>query len=66
MAMEDCTGLLVTCSSDEALQWYNQSLKAFVTFLESPVPLAAKACELDPGMPLAHCLVVSDRVLMAS
>ena len=55
----DCMDLPVTCSCDEALQWYNKSLAALVTFLESPLHLVAKACELDHGMPLAHCLAVS-------
>ncbi len=55
----DCAGLSMTCSSDEALQWYNSSLTAFATLRESPLPLVTKASELDPSMPLAHCLTVS-------
>ena len=54
----DCMGLTLTCSSDEALEWYNKSLAAFATVQESPLPLITKACELDSSMVLAHCFLV--------
>ena len=56
----DLTGLLLTCRSDEALEWYNKALIAHVTYREDPLPFATRALELDDSLLLGHCLVVSN------
>ena len=54
----DLTGLLLTCRSDKALEWYNKALIAHVTYREDPLPFATRALELDDSLLLGHCLVV--------
>ena len=56
----DLTGLPLTCSSDEALEWYNKALVAHVTYREDPLPFVSRALELDDSLLLGHCLVVSN------
>ena len=56
--LRDCAGLPVTCASHEALQALNEMLMAGLSFRESPLPLARRALELDPGLVLAHCMLV--------
>ena len=55
----DLTGLPLTCSSDEALEWYNKALVAHVSYRENPVPFVTRALELDESLLLGHCLLVS-------
>ena len=56
----DLTGLPLTCSSDEALEWYNKALVAHVTYREDPLPFVSRALQLDDSLLLGHCLVVSN------
>ena len=59
MLLRDCAGLPVTCASHEALEVLDKMLMACLSFREFPRPLARRALELDPGLVLAHCLLVS-------
>ena len=59
MLLRDCAGLPVTCASHEALEVLDGMLAAAVSFREFPLTLARRAIELDPGLVLAHCMLVS-------
>eukprot|EP00731_Ephydatia_muelleri_P026005 Em0018g105a len=55
----DYIGLLVTSSSDEAVELFNEALRAFVSFNESMIPYATKASELDSSFVLVHCMLAA-------
>lgn len=59
MLLLDRAGLAVTCAGPEALEALNRMLLAGVSFVEYVFPLARRAVELDEGLVLAHCLLVS-------
>ena len=59
MLLLDLAGLAVTCAGPEALEALNKVLLAGVSFVEFVFPLARRAVELDEGLVLAHCLLVS-------
>lgn len=54
----DCTGYSLTCSDEEALQWFNKGVFAYVTVRDVPVPPIQKALDLDNTLVLGHCLMV--------
>jgi len=56
---KDITGLPVTCSRVEALEWFNKGLVAYVAVRENSVPYFKKALELDDKFTLAHCIMVN-------
>ena len=59
MSQRDAAGLAVTCAGPEALEAFNRVLWAGVSYVEYLFPLAERAVELDEGLVLAHCLLVS-------
>jgi tetratricopeptide (TPR) repeat protein len=59
MSQRDAAGLAVTCAGPEALEAFNRILWAGVSYVEYLFPLAERAVELDEGLVLAHCLLVS-------
>ena len=56
----DLMGLPVTCNSEEALDYYNKALVAYLSLRESPLPYVSKAYELDSTFMMAHCFMVSE------
>jgi hypothetical protein len=59
MSQRDAAGLAVTCAGPEALEAFNRILWAGVSYVEYLFPLAERAVELDEGLVLAHCLLLS-------
>ncbi len=54
----DATGGDVTCSSKEALEWFNKGLIAYVAVRESSLPYFKAALQQDDSFVLAHCMLV--------
>ena len=54
----DISGQPVTCSSKEALEWFNKGLVAYVAVRESSLTYFQTALQLDDSFVLAHCLMV--------
>lgn len=57
--LTDPTGYRLTCSNEEALDWFNKAVFAYATVRENGVPMFLKAVELDDSIVLAHCALVS-------
>lgn len=41
---------IVTCRSDEVLEWYHKALVAHVTYREDPLPFVSRALEIDDSL----------------
>ena len=52
---------IVTCHSDEALEWYHKGLVAYVTYREDPLPFVSRALEMDDLLLLGHCLATGGK-----
>ena len=57
-SLEDLTGYPLNCRSEEALQWFNDGVLAYVSFRENALPMLYRALELDDSIVLAHSLLV--------
>ena len=57
--MEDVTGYAVSCSSQGALDWFNEGITAFVSLYGNSMALFSKALEMDPKFLLPHCVLVN-------
>lgn len=55
----DVTGYPLNCKSEEALQWFDDGVLAYVSFRENALPLLYRALELDDSIVLAHSLLVN-------
>ena len=55
----DLTGYPVTCGSQEALDFYNKTLKSLVSGVDNFGLYCFKALQLDSNFVLAHCTLVS-------
>ena len=58
-SLVDLTGYPLKCRSEEALQWFNEGVLAFVSFRENALPMLYRALELDDSIVLAHSLLVN-------
>ena len=54
----DCCGLVVTCCSEKALELFNRSLEATISWRTNCLPDVYRALKEESTFPLAHCLVV--------
>lgn len=54
----DATGYAVSCSSQDAVEWFNKGMLAFVTLNGNSMSFFDKALELDPDFLLVHCVLV--------
>lgn len=53
----DCMGLPLTCSSEEALRYFNRALVTYVTQRSTPLADVSRACDLDHLLTLGHCFL---------
>ena len=60
----DLTGYPVTCSSQEALDFYNSALKSLVSGVENFGLFYFRALQLDDAFVLAHCTLVGRLILL--
>ena len=56
--MQDCCGNTLTCSSQEALELYNEVLESFVSYKDDCIDSLKRIIELDENFVMAHCLLV--------
>ena len=56
--LQDCCGNTLTCSSQEALELYNEILESFISQKKSFIDSLKCVIELDNTFVLAHCLMV--------
>ncbi len=61
----DATGGDVSCSSTQALEWFNKGLIAYVAVRESSLPYFKAALQQDKSFVLAHCILVRGHVSLA-
>ena len=55
---KDLTGYELTCSTEEALNWFNKAVFAYTTVRENGLPFFDKSLEKDSSIVLAHCVLV--------
>ena len=61
---EDCCGITLQCSSQQALDLYNQGLFEYIKGYGDYVSTFEKALELDPNFVLVHCALVRVSMLV--
>ena len=57
--MDDTTGYSLSCTSHDALEWFNKGLVSFVSLYENSMSFFLKALEVDPDFVIVHCILVS-------
>ena len=57
--LKDATGYDVTTVSQEALEWFNKGIVAYITTIGDFDGSCEKSLELDPEILLIHCVLVS-------
>ena len=55
----DGTGYEITCSKQEAVDWFNKGVVAFATLNGNCMSFFNKCLELDPDFLVVHCVLVS-------
>lgn len=56
---KDLTGYPLNCSSEKALQSFNDGILAYVSFRENGLPMMQSALDVDDSLVLPHCVLVS-------
>lgn len=59
VSYKDVSGQDVTCSNEDALEWFNKGLVAYVAVRESSLPYFQAALQQDNNFVLTHCILVS-------
>ena len=55
----DVTGYRTSCSIQDAVDYFNKGILAFITLKGDSMLFLNKALEVDPDFLLAHCVLVS-------
>ena len=54
----DATGYSLSCTSQDALEWFNKGLVSYVTLYGNSMSFFLKALEVDPDFVIVHCISV--------